>query len=126
MGWPSIAETTSSGFIPVVQAGPPGTTSAITTRELKALSNVGRNRLRNYPNFSAVRVAVFPQALVNEIDDARRDRKTQPFTASAAAQHERVQPDHSASNVQQRPSAIAGVNGRVGLQVHHRVIGIGL
>ena len=77
-------------------------------------------------NLDVAHVAVFPKALVNEIHDRRRNGKTQPLAASTTAEDERVQADDRACNVHQRPPTIARVNGRVGLQVNHWVVGVGL
>jgi hypothetical protein len=66
-------------------------------------------------------VPVLAQAVVNEIDDARRNGEAQAFTASALRKNEGVDPEHGAVHIDQRASAVAGIDGSIGLQVGERL-----
>ncbi len=69
---------------------------------------------------------VFSQAVVDEIDHACRNGETQTFTASALRQNEGVDSQHGAVHIHQRASAIAGVDGCIGLNIGEGLAGVGL
>ena len=66
-------------------------------------------------------VPVHAQAAVDEIDDARGNGETQAFTASALRQDKGVDAENRAVHIHERASAVAGVDGRVGLNVGERL-----
>lgn len=128
MGWPSTAKMTSSGSMPVVAAGPCGLNTFI-------LSNGGGNQglgfaipapvvdfvyrsLRKYGHVEHVEIGVLAQTITPRWLRAWAWRRTGACSSSTSY--------HGTGYVHQRTSAVAGVNGRVSLQVHYRVIVIGL
>lgn len=76
-----------------------GDHDAPVLRKPKAPSKRRSDCLREHSNFGAVDMAALFQALINELDNARRDCKTQPLATSAAVQDKRVESDHSPGDV---------------------------
>ena len=54
--------------------------------------------------------------------NADRDRKRQTLVAAIAAVDLRVDADHLAARIEQRPAGVAGVHGNVGLNKGHKVV----
>ena len=71
-------------------------------------------------------VSVPSQAVVNEIDHARWNRKAEPFTASALREDESINAYDRAVHIDERTAAIPRVNRSIRLQVRNRFRGIGL
>jgi hypothetical protein len=69
---------------------------------------------------------VVAQAVINEINNARGNGEAQTFTASSLRQNESVNPENEAVHIDQRASAVAGINRSVGLQINERLGGIRL
>ena len=93
---------------------------------MQAFGQGGSNLLRAGANFDAMDVPVIAQAVVNEIDDARRNGEAQTFTASALRQNKSVDPENRAIHIHQRASAVAGIDGSIGLKIRQRLGGVGL
>ena len=77
-------------------------------------------------DFDAMHVTVFAQAVVNEIDDAGGNGEAQAFAASAFGRMKVLIPSDRSVHIDQRATAVAGVDGSVGLNVGERFGGIGL
>src|SRR5579862_194947 len=71
-------------------------------------------------------VSILAKALVNEVDDPRRNRKSQAFTATASSNDESVNPDHVAIHIHEWAATVARIDRCVGLDVYHRLIWVGL
>src|SRR5208282_2405750 len=95
-------------------------------RQMQALGQSGSNFLNPGADFNAMNVPVLAQAVVDEIDDARGNGEAQAFTASALRKNEGVDPEDRAIHIDQRASAVAGIDGGVSLQVGERLGRIGL
>jgi hypothetical protein len=61
---------------------------------------------------------------VYAFDDARGDGEAESFAAAGLRQDEGVDPDDVPLGIHQRASAIAWIDGGVGLDVHHHVVGM--
>src|ERR1700727_1976309 len=61
-----------------------GDNNSKVLREVQAVRQCGRDFLRHGADFDAMNVAVFPQAMVDEVDDARRNREPQTFAAASS------------------------------------------
>src|ERR1700677_1185866 len=71
-------------------------------------------------------VPVFAQAVVNEIHDAGWDCETESFAAAALRENEGIDADYRSIHIDQRPAAVAGIDGGIGLDVGDGFFGIGL
>src|SRR5579864_1187971 len=71
-------------------------------------------------------VPVFAQAAIDKINHPRRNGEAQTFTASALRQDEGVDAEDGTIHIHQRASAVAGIDGSVGLQIGERLRGIRL
>ena len=63
---------------------------------------------------------------VRHFDESARNREAESLTAARLAQDERVDADQLASDVDEWTAAVAMIDRRIGLDVHHRVVRIGL
>ena len=63
--------------------------------------------------------SILAQAVIDKIDDARWYGEAEAFTASALGKNKSVDADDRAVHIDQRASAIARVDGGVGLDVGH-------
>lgn len=97
-----------------------------TAFQAESCSQRGRDRLRTRLNLGAVHVSVPAQTFVHEADDAGRNSESDAFAASAARQNESIDSDHVSVHVDQRSATVPRIDGRVGLDVHHSLVGIGL
>ena len=93
---------------------------------MQALGQSRRDLLRARANFDLMHVSVLAQAVVDEIDHARGNGEAQAFAASALRKNESVDAENRAVHIDQRASAVAGIDGSIGLQVSERLGGIGL
>src|SRR3984957_12885295 len=71
-------------------------------------------------------VPVSAEAVIDETNDARGDSKAQSFASAGLGQNESVDANDVAVGIYERTSAIAGVDGGVGLNVDEGTVGIGL
>jgi hypothetical protein len=71
-------------------------------------------------------MAVIPQLVVNIMHHTAGDGEANAFVAAALGQDEGIDPDQFAIDINERPTAVAGINGRIGLDINHRAVGIGL
>ena len=71
-------------------------------------------------------MAELPQLRICQRHQRARNREAEPFAAARVRQDERVDADELALYVDERSTAVAVVDWRVGLDVHHRRIRIGL
>ena len=85
-----------------------------------------RDRLRAHADHSAAHAPALAQLLVDRAHDAARGREADALVAAGLRQDHRVEPDHAALGVDERPAAVARVHRRVGLHVDHRVVGLEL
>src|ERR1039458_3438545 len=95
-------------------------------RELETVGQSGRDFLGHGADLHTMNVAVLPQALVDEIHDARGDGEAQTFAATACRKNESVDAYHRSVHIDQWSAAIAGIDGGIGLDVGHGFCGIGL
>ena len=84
------------------------------------------NGLRACFDFRTMDVAVLLQTLVHELHDPGRNRESQAFASATAGNDESIDPDNVSVHVHQRPTAVARIDGCVGLDVDHGLVGIGL
>ena len=61
-----------------------------------------------------------------DADNAARNRKAESFVPARLRQNEGVHANHRAINVHKRPARISWIDRRIGLDVNHRRIRIGL
>jgi hypothetical protein len=64
--------------------------------------------------------------VIHEIDDPGGDCKSEALAATALGKNEGVEADDRSVHVDERAAAVAGVNGRIGLNVSERLFRIGL
>ena len=130
IGLPSSARTMSPDCSPARAAGPPGTTSARTTPpsrgEAEAAASSRRDRLRAHADVAAAHAAVLADLLEDVADDVARRGEAEALVAAGLREDQRVDADEPALGVDQRPAAVARIDGRVGLDVDHRVVGLEL
>ena len=65
---------------------------------------------------------VLPDLLEHVADDVGGRREAEAFVATRLREDQRVDPDHFPVHVHERTAAVARVDGRVRLQVDHRVV----
>ena len=82
--------------------------------------------LSDYANGSPMHVAFFADLLIDTPHNVGRDGKTDSLAAAGSGVNHGVDARDIAIRVQQRPAAIAGVDGRVGLNISSRLTGIQL
>ena len=64
--------------------------------------------------------------MIDELQDTRRNREPKPFASAALLMMNVFRPTISPPTSTSGPPLLPRVDGRVGLQVHHRIIGIRL
>ena len=84
---------------------------------MEAICQGGCDFLRHGANLHAMHVPVFAQAVIDEIHDAGGDGEAQAFAAAARREDESVDANDRAIHIDERSAAVAGVDGRVGLDV---------
>ena len=92
----------------------------------EARSQGRRNVLGLRADRHALHMAVLAEVLIVKIDDCSGDRETQTLAAAAFGQDERVDANKIAINIHERTAAISGIDRRIGLDINHRIVGIGL
>ena len=107
-------------------AGVPATTSATITLavagEREPLGQGRRDGLHVGPDPPSAHPTLAAELGDHGLHDVAGGREAEALVASALAQDEGVETDQAALHVHERPSAVAGVDGRVGLQVDHRIV----
>src|SRR5258707_4188362 len=76
--------------------------------------------------FCSVHVSILSQVLIDKADDFGGYRKSQSFTSTPLTQDECVHSNHMTIEVHQGAAAVAPVDWRIGLNVDHWYIRIGL
>ena len=66
------------------------------------------------------------KTVVSETDDGFRNRKTETFAATTLCVNEGIDAKQMSIDIDQCSAAVAGVDRRVGLDVEHGAVGIGL
>src|SRR5580700_12346410 len=94
--------------------------------EVQAFGECGRDFLRDRANLYAMHVTVLAQAVIDEIHDAGGNRESQAFTAAAGGEDESVDSDYRSIHIDERSTAVSGIDGRVGLNVGEGLLGVRL
>ena len=84
------------------------------------------DRLRANTDIASPHPSEPPDLLVHGPDDVARRAETETLRAAGLRQDQRVDPDDSAMQIDQRPAAAARIERRVGLDVNHRRLGLEL
>ena len=71
--------------------------------------------VERHPEVGTMHLPVLDELPAHEHHHRDRDREADPLAAAGVAGDGRVEPDHLAANVDQRPTAVARIDGRVGL-----------
>src|SRR5580765_2301296 len=71
-------------------------------------------------------MAVRTKVLIIEINDCRGDGKPQPFVASSFSEHESVDADKIAIDIDQRTAAVPRIDSGISLDIDHGIVGISL
>jgi len=108
--------------MPAFSAGPPGATCwnkhalryAISLQERACPIRIRRRKL--HADRTARNFAGLDNAVVDFGCGVDRHGKPDALIAARTGGDGRVDPDHFAANIQQRAAAVAGIDGRVGLQ----------
>jgi hypothetical protein len=108
VGWPSRAHV--------------GDDDAPILGQLQFGSQCWSYGLRVRANGSLPNPSVLPQFVKHEADGRLRNRETETFAAATCAQNECIDPNQTAIPIDQGTTAVAGVNGRVSLYVHHGAV----
>ena len=95
-------------------------------RQTQARRQRRRDVLHSRANRYALHTAVLAKVLIIEIDDCCGDGKTQPLAAATFAQHHCVYSDKIAIDIYQWTATVSWIEGRIGLDVHPGIVGIGL
>ena len=69
---------------------------------------------------SAADVSMLAQLLIDQTDRVGGNRKSYAFAAARLRGDHGVHADDLAIDIDQRPAGVAGIDGRVGLQINHR------
>jgi hypothetical protein len=77
---------------------------------------------RAHADLAAPHAAVLPDLLEHVADDVGGRREAESFVAARLREDQRVDPDDFSVHVHERTAAVARVDGRVRLQVDHRVV----
>jgi hypothetical protein len=78
--------------------------------------------LRMYPDLPAMHVAVFADLLDDRVNDTTGNRESDAFASAGLRQDERVDAHNTAICIKQRSAAISRIDGRVGLDINHRIV----
>ena len=117
ISFPSKPTMTSPLWIPPASAGPPGTTSPTRAPfgflQFERLGHFRGDILDRYPDPSSNDLALLFQLVEDLFGHIARDGKSDPL---AAGNDGGVDPDHLSLEINERPSAIAGIDRRIGLQ----------
>src|ERR1043166_4179408 len=85
-----------------------------------------RDGLYEYADVAPMYSPLLANLPVYGLHDVAGNGETQPLAAAGLRQNERVDPDDVAIRINQRPSAVAGIDGCVGLHVDHGVVWLDL
>ena len=95
--------------------------------ELSAvLHHLAIHRQDHVADLAAANGAVLPDLPVDVAYDVARRREADALVASRLREDQRVDANDFALGVEQRSAAVAGIDGRVGLDVDHRRVGLEL
>src|SRR5579863_1063500 len=67
-------------------------------------------------------MTVLAQVFVYEFDHACGNGKSKTFTSAGLSENKSIDPNHVTFHIHQGTSAVAGVDGSVGLDIHHGLI----
>ena len=96
------------------------------SRQAERLREIEREGLHVGADGAPADASVFSNLLVGVANDAAGDGEADTFVAAGFRVDEGVDADDVAVGVDERAAAVAGIDGGVGLDVDHRVVGIGL
>jgi hypothetical protein len=85
-----------------------------------------RDLLDPDPDHASVHVPLLPQAAIRHPDDGRGQGEAEPLVPAGLAEDEGVDADETAAHVHEGAAAVAGIDGRVGLDVDDRRVLLGL
>jgi len=91
-------------------------------RKLQSGRDRGRNRLGEDTDLTPPHSAVGADLVVHEANDVARSREANPLAATRLTEDQRIDPDHGTIGGHQWPSAVAGIDRCVGLDVDHPVL----
>src|SRR5689334_4704154 len=67
-----------------------------------------------------------PDLVVDSLHEIAGDRESEAFAATGLGQDKSIDADHASVRVNQRSAAVTGIDGRVGLNISHEVVGMEL
>jgi len=113
-------EARGSGGTVVGDVGDDGSPVA---RQLERFGQGGRDGLGNDADLAASNPTEFANLFIHGADDVGRGGEADAFVATALGQDEGVDANEVAVGVDEGSAAVAGIDGGVGLEVDHGVIG---
>ena len=117
--WPANCRITSPGFTPALAAGVSSRTSVTSTPwwtlTLNCSASGLRDRLDDDAQVGAVHLAVLLQLSADPLGQVDGDGEADALVAAGVGRNGRVDADDLAVEIHQRAAAVAGIDGRVGL-----------
>jgi len=92
-------------------------------RQGERRSHIGIDGLDKEAHLSAPDPAILADLFVDGSHDRAGGGKSDALVSARSGQDERIDPDDVAVSIEQRPAAITRVDGSVGLDVNHRIVG---
>ena len=94
--------------------------------ELKSTREVGRDRLQVGADLTLMELAKRAQLVIRDVHDRARNAQNRDPRCRPTGNDVGIDPDQLAVDVDERAAAVAVIDRRVGLDIHHRTIGVRL